>query len=426
MNHAFAIHHYLTILFFKIKNHPKMKQLLLSMLCIATFSLSMTAQITINRADFGISSIVRDSAQVKNLTKTGATLPTFGNNQNWDYTLLKDSLADLGTRYYAPAASFGAVPAIFSDAMLATNYAATFQAFSYPSRAYMKLDATGFTQLGYTTNGRGFSITSISGGAADSLIFPPAITRYSSPSAFYKFPITANTAWRSSFKDTSNFLLSVAAFGLNRTPAARISAYLSTDTIMGWGTLRMKNPTGGAVLSYAVLLNRNIVTTVDSFYLAGGLAPAALLGAFGLTQGSSSGTPAIYAFLGIGFKQPLMLIATDAAGRIDFVSRGVLPALGLVLDNKEATNLTVATTVYPNPTTEVIHLEFQKTSNSDWHVMLYDAAGKIITINRVSAAQGNVNQRFTLDSALPSGTYFYNLLDETSLIRANGKVVLSR
>ena len=300
-----------------------MKQLLLTTLCVLTFSLSMTAQITINRADFGISSTVRDSAVVKNLTKTGATLPTFGNNQNWDYSALKDSLADLGTRYYAPPASFGTVPTVFSDANVAANYNTTFQAFSYPSRAYLKSDATGFNQLGYATNGRAFSITPISGGATDSLIFTAAITRYTNPNIFYKFPITANSVWKSNFKDTSNFLLTIAAFGLNRTPGARVSAYTQTDTIMGWGTLKMRNPTGGASLSYAVLLDRNIVTTVDSFYLAGGPAPAALLGAFGLTQGSSSGTPATYAFLGIGFKQPFMVIATDAAGRIDFVSRGV-------------------------------------------------------------------------------------------------------
>jgi Secretion system C-terminal sorting domain len=121
-----------------------------------------------------------------------------------------------------------------------------------------------------------------------------------------------------------------------------------------------------------------------------------------------------------------MSIYPNSTGGVGNIYRGILPTLGLTVDNKEPINAAVVTKVYPNPTTEAINLEFQKTNNSDWHVMLYDAAGKIISINRVSAAQGNVNQRITFDSALPSGTYFYNLLDETSLIRANGKVVLSR
>jgi Secretion system C-terminal sorting domain len=403
-----------------------MKKTLLTTLCVLTFSLSMTAQITINRADFGISSTVRDSIQNKYLTKTGAILPTFGNNQTWDYSALKDSLANVGTGYYAPVASFGTVPAAFSDATIAFNYNSTFQVFSYPSRAYMKLDAAGFAQVGYATNGGRFSIAAISGGATDSLIFPASVTRLSSAWTALKFPMTANSVWKSSFKDTTNFQLTVAAFALNKTPGARTSAILQTDTIMGWGTVKMKNPTGGAALSYAVLLLREVVTTVDSFFLGGAPAPAALLGAFGLTQGSAGGTPAVYEFLGIGFKQPFISFQTDAAGRIDYITRGVLPTLGLVLDNKEPIDVTIATKVFPNPTTEGVNFEFKKTNAADWHIMVYNAAGQIISINRVSAPQGDVNQHVTFDSALPSGTYFYNLLDNTSLIRANGKVVLNR
>jgi hypothetical protein len=404
-----------------------MKQFLLTfLLCMAFFSASMTAQITINRADFAFSSTVNDSIMAKSLTKTGAVLPTFGNNQTWDYTALKDSLPDVNKAFYGTAASFGTVPAALSDATNAYNYTSAFQIFSYSSRAYMKLDATGFAQIGYATNGGRFSIASISGGATDSLIFPPSVNRFSSAWTAYKFPMTANTAWRSNFRDTTNFQLTVAGFGLNKTPGARVRTVTQTDTIVGWGTVRLKNPSGGAVLSYAVLLNREIVSGVDSFFVGGAPAPSAILTAFGISQGSVSATPAIYDMLGIGFKHPFMSFFTNASGSLTSISRAVLPTLGLTTDNKEVTDYAIATKTFPNPTTEAINLEFQKTSNSDWHVMLYDVAGKIIAINRVSAAQGNVNQRITLDSALPSGTYFYNLLDETSLIRANGKVVLTR
>ena len=58
--------------------------------------------------------------------------------------------------------------------------------------------------------------------------------------------------------------------------------------------------------------------------------------------------------------------------------------------------------------------------------MVYNSTGQIITIQRVSAVQGDVNERISLASSLPSGTYFYNLLDKTSLIRASGNFVLDR
>ena len=403
-----------------------MKQFLLSVLCIAAFSQSMTAQITINRADFTINSTRLDSSSYKLSTKTGAVLPTFGANQVWDYSALKDSLPNISKNYYYPVANFGAVPPAFADATGAINYTTVFQVFQYPSRAYLKLDATGYAQLGYITQGGKFPLTAISGGPTDSIYFSAATFRFTNPETIYKFPMTANSVWKSDYKDSSNFQLSIAAFGLNKTAGLRVAKYSFTDTIVGWGTLKMRNPAGGAALSYAVLLKREIGTQLDSFFVNGAPAPAQLLGAFGLTQGALSTVSAYFSFLGIGFNEPFMSIYPSSTGGVGNIYRGILPALGLTLDNKQPIDVPAATKVYPNPTTEGVNFEFKKTNAADWNIMLYNAAGQTISIQRVSAAQGNVNQRVTFDSALPSGTYFYNLLDETSLIRANGKVVLNR
>jgi hypothetical protein len=403
-----------------------MKQLLLMALCVLTFGLSMTAQITINRADYKINGTTLDSAAYKLSTKTGAVMPTLGANQTWDYSALKDSTPSVSKYYFVPSSAFGAAPAAFADANYAYNTSLYFQIFQYPARMYEKVDASGYAQLGYATNGGKFSIAAISGGANDTLYFPPAVMRYSNPWAFYKFPMTANSVWKSSYKDTSNFQLSVAAFGLNKTPGMRVAQFNYTDTIVGWGSLKVRNPSGGAALSYAVLLKREIGTEIDSFFVGGAPAPAQLLGAFGLTQGASSIVSANFAFLGVGFNEPLMSIYPNAAGGVGNVYRAVLPTLGLTVDNKETADVSVATKVYPNPTTEGVNFEFQKTNAATWNIMIYNAAGQIISINPVSAPQGNVNQQITLDKSLPSGTYFYNLLDNTSLIRANGKVVLNR
>jgi hypothetical protein len=403
-----------------------MKQLLLTTLCLVTFSFSVAAQITINRTDYKVHGTLLDSAKYKLSTKTGAVLPTLGTNQTWDYSTLKDSLPTVRTYYHEPVAGFGTVPAAFSDATYAFNYNTVFQVFSYPARAYEKVDATGYTQLGYATNGGKFPLAAISGGATDTIYFPAQVMRYSNPWTFFKFPITSNSVWKTNYKDTSNFQLSIAAFGLSKTPGLRSAQYSYVDTIVGWGTLKMKNPAGGTALSYAVLLQRETQTEVDSFFLGGSPAPALLLGAFGLTQGAVTVVPAIYNFLGVGFNEPFMSIFTNATGGINNITRAVLPSLGLTTRNRETADYAVATTVYPNPTTEGVNIEFQKTNAADWNVMIYNSVGQIISINRVSASQGSVNQRIALASSLPSGTYFYNLLDETSLIRANGQFVLGR
>jgi hypothetical protein len=402
-----------------------MKKFLLLTLCVASFILTLKGQITINRTDYAVSGTGLDSAAWKSMTKTGAVLPTLGNNQTWDYTALKDTTLTFNRYYRTPAASFGAIPAIFADATYAFNSTVLFQNFPLSFRVFEKLDATSHGQLGYITLGSKFSIATISGGATDTLYFPDASLRFSSQPLYYKFPMTANSVWKSNYKDTTPLQLSVALLGLNKTPGMRVAQYIALDTIVGWGTLKLKNPSGGAALNYAVLLKRATQTRLDSFFLGGAPAPAVIMGAFGLTQGAVTVYSTDYTFLGVGFNEPFLYISTNATGVINFVTRAVLPNLGLTR-SPETPNYAVATTVYPNPTTEGVNFEFHKNSMPDWNIMIYNATGQIVSINRVSSPQGIVNQRIALASSLPSGTYFYNLLDETSLIRANGKFLLNR
>jgi hypothetical protein len=402
-----------------------MKKILLTTLCFLTFIFSSKGQITINRADFAVSGTGLDSTPYKYLTKTGAVVPTSGNNQTWDYSALKDTIPTIYSIYHYPAASFGAIPSIFADATYAFNSTVYFQNFPLPFRVYEKLDAAGYGQVGYLSLGAKFSVATISGGATDSLYFPASSLRFSASSYYYKFPMTANSVWKANYKDTTLLQLTVALLGLNKTPGMRVAQYISLDTIVGWGNLKLKNPSGGAALNYAVLQKRATQTRVDSFFLGGAPAPPAIMGAFGLTQGALTNYATVSTFLGIGFNDPFMYISTNAAGAINFITRAVIPNLGLTTDSRETPDYAVATTVYPNPTTEGVNFEFQKTSPSDWNIMVYNAEGQIVSINRVNSPQGLVSQRITLASSLPSGTYFYNLLDETSLIRANGKILLN-
>jgi hypothetical protein len=402
-----------------------MKKFLLLTLCVVTFNLTSKGQITINRTDFAVSGTGLDSAIFKIMTKNGSLLPTFGNNQTWDYSVLNDSFPALLTYYHTPAATFGAIPTIFADATFAYNLTTTFRSFPYQTRVYEKLDATGYVQLGYTSVDAKYSLANLSGGATDSIYFPTSALRFSSPQVYYKFPMTANSVWKTNYKDTTPLQLSVGLLSLNKTPGMRVAQYTILDTIVGWGNLKLKNPSGGTALNFAVLLQRETSTRLDSFFLSGAPAPAIIMGALGLTQGAITLTSPYYTFQGIGFNEPFFTISTNAAGAITFVTRAVLPNLGLTTDSRETPDYAVATNVYPNPTTEGVNFEFQKTSMPDWNIMIYNVAGQIVSINRVSAPQDIVNQHITLASSLPSGTYFYNLLDETSLIRANGKFSLT-
>ena len=58
--------------------------------------------------------------------------------------------------------------------------------------------------------------------------------------------------------------------------------------------------------------------------------------------------------------------------------------------------------------------------------MIYNNLGQIISLNRFFAPLGNTNHCIIFDKTLPNGTYFYNWIDENSLIINAGKVALSR
>ena len=127
----------------------------------------------------------------------------------------------------------------------------------------------------------------------------------------------------------------------------------------------------------------------------------------------------------MGFNEPQLYMEANANGIINYTSRAVLPSLGLTTDNYDVTNFAVATKVYPNPAnTEGITFAFDKTTAANWHIMVYNTSGQIITVKHVTEPQGATTIHLALDPILSSGVYFYNLLDETSLIRAQGKFLL--
>jgi hypothetical protein len=47
----------------------------------------------------------------------------------------------------------------------------------------------------------------------------------------------------------------------------------------------------------------------------------------------------------------------------------------------------------------------------------------LVKLHRVSATIGTISERVNLDAFMITGQYFYNIIDENSLIRANGQFV---
>ena len=152
--------------------------------------------------------------------------------------------------------------------------------------------------------------------------------------------------------------------------------------------------------------------------------PKVVLDSFKLAQGKRDTTTLIYSLRGVGFKRGILSfnMSNDEAFIVS-ASRAIEPLVGIFAGTRDLTNFDVPLTVFPNPTTEGVNLQFDKKTNGVWQAMIYNEVGQIIDFQEINAPQGLTTHRFALDKSLPSGNYFINILDETSLIRSNGRFV---
>jgi hypothetical protein len=398
-----------------------MKKYLLIVLIFSILKTFLNAQISIKREDFAVSTARVDSGQWKLMTKTNGRIPALGNNQLWDYSALKDSQTSVYSNYFVPATNYGILPVAFPDANLAYNFRTIFNSVAnYPSRGFQKLDSTGYYKLGFTTTGGKFSLASLTREPDDSLFFLSDTIRYKSSVLLYKFPMSLNSIWRSKYIDTINCRITISALGLSKSPGQRVSIYNAIDSVAGWGTLRLQNPSGGLPLNYAVLLHKHNDTRVDSFFLEGQPAWEVFLNLAQVEQGQISNSPTIYKFLGAGFKEPLLYLSVNANGAISTIYRAVLPNLGLTVGDKNVPNISIKTLVYPNPANSQINFEFDKNTLKDWNILIYNDSGQLLSINRITGSIGLIKHTIDIDNTFSNGIYFYNLIDETSLIRAKG------
>ncbi len=386
------------------------------------FVQSVQAQITINRKDYTINTIA-DTIFARTCLVAGVAVPQLGNNQTWDYTSLKDS-----------AGGNSAAPFPFTK----TPFAAPFQKANYYfdiitplgplldiSRYYYLIDSTGGATIGHERKKDNVvDVSAITGTLgdnvtikADQVVFnPPYKAGY-----FTVFPITANSSAAYSISDTLNLRLNIAGFGLVNLPASAITKELDTVRTVGWGAIKVKGASG-TTLSYQVLLQQLYTKQIDSFFTQGSPAPTALLTAFGLKQGNIRITNT-FSFMGLGLNYPLLKMDVLADGKTVTRVSGV-STTKLLTDVKDFQ--TVASNVFPNPirNAQTLNFNFDKQSQADWYITLFNAAGQSEAIFTVKGVAGATQYNAILSKNLVNGVHFYNIVDGNSLIRSSGKFVV--
>lgn len=248
----------------------------ISALALWAAPLLASAQVTISQAQFPLTAASVGRFQPARLM--GATTPTTGPNQTWDYRALVAQGGVVTSQPYNPPPANPPFP----GTVRTYDFVSQLGPFAVSVTAHEGFDADGFGQLGSTIPAQTFPLPT--GGAADVLNVPAqsvAVNTLEIP-----LPMSASTYVVRSFRVRNNTTLTIAALGLTNAPFQYVQRTLTVDSVAGWGTVQIPvagSPGGSAPID--VLLVRRRYVQQDSFYVAGQPAPAALLGALGQTQG---------------------------------------------------------------------------------------------------------------------------------------------
>jgi hypothetical protein len=156
--------------------------------------------------------------------------------------------------------------------------------FVYLYSSVMAFPGDGIYEAGIKVPAQSYPLTSFTGNAADHLDIAEQHYILDEPKKIIEFPMQEGSNWSSESRRTTDFTLTVAAYGLKDVPAQHVWTVYREERIVGHGNIRLYNPDGPSRY-YEVLKSEITEYAIDSFYLGGQPAPAALLKAFGAAQG---------------------------------------------------------------------------------------------------------------------------------------------
>ncbi|RYE24899.1 MAG: T9SS type A sorting domain-containing protein [Sphingobacteriales bacterium] len=362
---------------------------------LSLMALGANAQVTLTQSSYaGFSS----TAAVGHMGVSGLTLGMPANNSVWD----------LSTVNYDPYVSTIRQSLSISSLPQATfgEYSGYgFGSFGYGVTLAEGITANGYQRFGEEIHRQAYGLGTLTGNINDSLIFNEQVVAYSSPRNMIAFPATAGSSWQSVYNYATDFNVTIASYMLNNTPCKRVTYVEHTDTVKGWGQMRLKVPLSTDPTGYMdVLAVEATIKVKDSFFLNGSPAPAPMLSAFGLTQGQIENSYYTYYYRADEIN-PLLKLEFADANRTP-VTSGQTSFTNLPLNVK---NVLLSKTIqmYPNPSTDGnITLKANELNSGNWTFELVNVAGQKVATGHLSVNNGTATFNIGKNVA---GTYYLNM-----------------
>ncbi len=380
---------------------------LLLLCCCLCASVMLPAQVTLTADNFPFGDPAENDTFFVDTMHT-YPLPQAGENQVWDYTdLTRDLIFEL---VYDEVEATDAFP----DADYQFNIRGQLGGFATTGLGYGIENDTGRYTIGNLVPEQVIPLTTITGGPMDELRFPADTSYFNSPRI--PLPFTFGDGFEINVEDSAtDFLLTVAAFGLNMVPGAAIRNRRTETEIIGYGTLTMPTESGAPSDPFEVLLLRETESDTAFYTLGGAPAPPNLLVAFGLEQGSVT-NDTTYAFFRPGFDRAVVSFQT--AGNLQFRPDGA------TLNTSVRTFSGPEVSLAPNPVLAggtVTVRAAAPLGEGNWQV--FDTQGRVLVGGALPGGAAD-RLRMELPHSITPGLYYYRMTAKNGALMSTGKILV--
>ena len=351
------------------------------------------AQITLNSSGYPTSVLGTDSLMTL-IPTTSFPFPSLvaATNGSWDLSTMPDSGLSYAYRVNPDT----------SAAQFADSNTYSFSTYSYQGNLQAAITSTGLIEYGADIPTTTFTLTS------GSITVPTQHAVFSSPYTVIKFPATMSSTWSSNYESDFNFLVSYTVGGFpvyTNAPGVVKSFITETDSVKGWGKMRVPGFTGGASSWFNVLQVQTTTTVMDSFLINGSVPPSAVLTALGVTEGQTTNTYQ-QSYYRTGEVTPFAKIQYPDA-TFSAPSRGTTNSQRLINTGIANVVNNSGVNIYPNPVTgNEVTIDLPAAGGA-WSYELIDMSGRNVTSGSLQT-NGN-HAQLSIPSVVTPGIYYIRI-----------------
>lgn len=288
---------------------------------------------------------------------------------------------------------------------------------SYETNLMVSIDNSGIKTVGERLARQAFQVGS---NFSDSIVVLAQDVTYATPQIRMPYPATMGTKWNAT--TTAAYDLSITFNPLyNNTPGQRKTIITSTHEVVGHGVMNVKRTDGKPAGMRRVLMVKNTVTTVDSFFINGNPAPPQLLAQAGIQQGE---TNTVYqrTFWRQYEVMPLLNVTYETAAFATIKDVNVHSQRLPWPDNVEDVVVDDEVNIFPNPCNGTFTISMPGIEKGEYTYSVVDGAGRTVQTGVLDMHVDNGQVELSLNEAAP-GNYFIQMTNDDVVLKAKKIVV---